>query len=89
VRAWITRSLQPPMPLKVIRQMKLQRPDASMSQTSTVRVRSLKLNVPVADRLFTLPAGYKVVDGPAGMPGPGGMGPGMGMPGGGPPRGLR
>jgi outer membrane lipoprotein-sorting protein len=89
LRAWITRSLRPPLPLKVVREMKIRRPNANITESLTIRVRNLRLNVPVADRLFTLPQGYRVVEGPPSMPGGGGMAPGMGMPGGGAPRGPR
>lgn len=86
IRAWITRTLKPPMPLKVVRTVTMQRPGASLTRTTTVRLRNVKLNVPLADSLFVLPAGLKIVDAPTGMPG----GPGMpGMPGGGGPRGSR
>jgi len=87
LRAWITRSLQPPLPLKVVRQITIQRPNASLSQTQTVRIRRLRLNGDVPDRLFTLPSDVRVVPGQPMMPNPGAMPPGMGLPGGAGPRG--
>jgi outer membrane lipoprotein-sorting protein len=89
LRAWITRSLQPPLPLKVVRQVTIQRPNATLSQTQTVRIRRLRLNPAVPDSLFTLPKGVRVVEGQPMMPNPGAVAPGMGLPGGGEPRGSR
>jgi outer membrane lipoprotein-sorting protein len=87
VRAWITRTLKPPMPLKVVRKMTIQRPNAMLTETTTVRIRNLQLNPPLADSLFTLPAGTRIVEG--GPPLPGGAGMTGGGPGGGLPRGSR
>jgi outer membrane lipoprotein-sorting protein len=83
LRAWITRSLQPPMPLKVVRQVTIERPNAKISQTLTIRLRHLRLDAPLPDSLFTLPKGVRVVEGQPAMPNPGAMTPGMGLPGGG------
>lgn len=88
VKAWITRTLKPPMPLKVVRQVTLERPNASLSQTVTVRLRNLKLNPSLPDSLFKLPAGMKIVEGDPMLPNGAGL-PGTGIPGGVVPRGSR
>jgi outer membrane lipoprotein-sorting protein len=69
VRAWITRTLKPAMPLKVVTRVSVQRPNASITQTTTVRLRKVELNVALADSLFVMPAGYKVVEGTPTLPG--------------------
>jgi outer membrane lipoprotein-sorting protein len=69
VRSWITRSLKPPMPLKVVRKVSMQRPNASITRTTTVRMRKVELNVSLPDSLFVLPSGYKVVEGAPSLPG--------------------
>jgi len=69
IRAWITRSLNPAMPLKVVTRVSMQRPNASIEQTTTVRMRKVELNVPLADSLFVMPAGYRIVEGTPTLPG--------------------
>jgi hypothetical protein len=69
VRAWITRTLKPAMPLKVVRKVSVQRPNASFTRTTTVRMRKVELNVLLPESLFVLPAGYKVVEGAPTLPG--------------------
>jgi outer membrane lipoprotein-sorting protein len=82
MKAWVTRSLQPPLPLKVEIVGQVNRPNMTMKQSQTTRITGIKQGVAIADSLFKVPSGYKIVA--AGAPGiPGGPGPaGLGAPGG-------
>jgi hypothetical protein len=81
LKSWITRGTQPRLPIKVLMTMNIKRPNMTMQQTQTTRMTGIKMGVPIADSLFKVPSGYKIVQsqnpGMLGVPG----GPGMGGPG--------
>jgi len=78
LKSWITRSTQPRMPLKVESVIQVKRPNMTAEQKQTTRITRMQMGVPIADSLFAVPVGYKMVQGgpPGGPGGPGG--PGMG-----------
>jgi outer membrane lipoprotein-sorting protein len=77
LKSWITSSTQPRLPLKVETVIQVKRPNMTMEQKQTTRITGVQMGVPIADSLFAVPAGYKIVQGgPPGGPG----GPGMGGP---------
>ncbi len=81
LKSWITRRTQPRLPLKVENRMEVRRPNMSVSQSQITRIIGLRIGVPIADTLFAVPAGYKIVEaGAPGAPSLPGM-PGMGGPG--------
>jgi hypothetical protein len=77
VKSWITRTTQPPLPLKVEITSHVKRPNATVNLTQTTRLTGLKIGMPLPNSLFAVPPGYKIVQasGP-GLPGlPGAPGP--------------
>lgn len=83
LKSWITRTTQPRLPLKIEATMQVKRPNMIVNQTQSTRITGLQIGVPIADSLFAVPAGYKIVEagGPGGPAGPGGP-PGVpGLPG--------
>jgi outer membrane lipoprotein-sorting protein len=81
LKAWVSRTTQPRLPLKVENTLQVRRPNMSVTQSQTTRITNLKLGVPIPDSLFEVPPGYKIVEGGGpGMPGLPGA-PGAGVPG--------
>ncbi len=70
---WVPQKLEPKIPLKVVRTMKVTQGGATQEQTTTAIINNLKLNQPVAPATFEIPKGYKLVQPPArkGRPGAG------------------
>jgi hypothetical protein len=81
LKAWITRTTQPRLPIRVEMTQQVKRPNVTLKQTQLTRITNIQIGGRIPDSLFAVPAGYKIVEGGApGVPGvPGG--PGMGAPG--------
>lgn len=78
MKAWVTRTMQPRLPLKVESTVQVKRPNMTVKQSQTTRITGIKRGVAIPDSLFKVPTGYKIVaagaPGVPGVPGPSGLG---------------
>jgi outer membrane lipoprotein-sorting protein len=78
MKAWVTRTTEPRLPLKVEISGHVKRPNMVVKQSQTTRITGIRRGVAIPDSLFRVPAGYKIVaarqHGVHGVPGPAGLG---------------
>jgi len=60
ITIWMPQKMDPKMPVKALKQDKVVKEGANLSETTTVSLSNIKLNVPMAPGVFKVPAGYKI-----------------------------
>jgi hypothetical protein len=56
IKSWITRDLQPRLPLRVENKVQVQRPNVTVNQTQITRITGVQSGIPLPDSLFVVPA---------------------------------
>lgn len=62
---WVPQKMDPKIPLKVVRKLKVTEKGETQEQTTTVTLANLKLNQPIPASTFAIPKDFKLVQPPA------------------------
>jgi hypothetical protein len=69
VKLWVPQQADPKFPLKAVLTTSVVKPGFKSTQSTTITLSEVKLNQPIADSVFAVPAGYKIATGKPQAPG--------------------